>query len=353
MTPRIAYYAHHHGRGHVARAAAVLAHVEAEATVFTSAAVDALEGARLVHLPPDTPAATPASGVDGVLHYAPVGHEGVRRRMAALAAWAAAAPGLLVADVSVEVALLGRLLSLPVVVVRQHGSRTDGPHRAAYRAARAVWAPYSRALAEPSAPAWLRSRTHHTGGFSRLEGRAREVSTAPRHVVVMGGGGSDGVASASAWSADDVAAAARATPDWRWTVLGRTPRPSAPTPSVRWLGWVDDPAPVLRSASVVVSAAGHNAVMDAAAVGRPLVVIPETRPFGEQRAKAEALGRCGAALVRPCWPAPAAWPELLDSAGRQDTAPLSALVDGGGARRAVRLLDRLARAACAPQTVAA
>ncbi|WP_204327890.1 hypothetical protein, partial [Proteus mirabilis] len=78
-------------------------------------------------------------GVDGeaerplALHYAPLNHPGLRARTARIAAWAARTnPALLVVDVSVEVALFARLLSLPTLVVRLAGRRDDPPHLEAF-----------------------------------------------------------------------------------------------------------------------------------------------------------------------------------------------------------------------------
>jgi hypothetical protein len=342
VRPRVAYVAAHHGRGHVTRAAAVLRHVRAEATLFSSAdPPDLPPGAAFVRLPADDPRGPADVRPAGPLHYAPVGHDGLRRRMARLAAWAAEGPGLLVADVSAEVATFGRLLSLPVVAVRQHGRRWDEGHLLGYRLAARLLAPFPRVLDAPDAPAWVRAKTTYAGGFSRFDGRSVDAVPAPRTVVVMGGGGASGPGSAPAWTPADVVAAARATPDRRWRILGAETPPGAP-PNLLGLGWIADPLPVLARAGVVVAHGGHNAVMEAATAGRPLVVVPAERPFEEQRRKAAALARIGAAVVRHPWPAPADWPGVLAEASALDPAPLRSLSDGHGARRAAALLDRLA-----------
>ena len=339
---RVAYVAGHHGRGHVARAAAVLAHVRSRATLFTSAEPPGLPAhVEVVRLPPDDPRAEGDTGPAGPLHYAPVGHPGLRRRMARLAAWAAEGPGVLVSDVSAEVAVLGRLLSLPVVAVRQHGGRWDDGHALAYRLAARLLAPFPASLDEPDAPAWVRDATDYAGGFSRFDGRPRPSETEPGTVVVLGGAGAGGPGSGAAWTASGLAAAARATPGWRWTVLGAETPPGAPA-TLEGRGWVADPFPVMARAEVVVAHAGHNAVMEAAAAGRPLVVVPAARPFDEQVRKAQALACVGAALACPRWPAPDAWPGVLERAQALDPAPLRALADGRGAARAAALLDRLA-----------
>lgn len=342
---RVGYYAHHHGRGHVSRAAAVLRHVRVPAALFTSApAPDVPPGVRLVPLPPDAPRSAADTAPAPPFHYAPTGHAGLRQRMARIAAWAAEGPGVLVVDVSCEVAVFGRLLSLPVVVARQHGARWDWAHRTAYGLAERLLAPFPASLEEPDAPDWVRAKTVYAGGFSRFDGRAVPPPPVERRVAVVGGGGGGGPGSGRAWRAEDVAAAARTTPDWRWTLLGAEADVSAPE-NLEAVGWTDDPFPHLTAASVVITTAGHNGTMEAAAVGRPLIVIPEERPFEEQRRKAAALDRVGAALVRGAWPAPEAWPALLEEARRTDPGPLRALVDGGGARRAAALLDALAETA--------
>ena len=338
---RVAYYAGHHGRGHVTRAAAVLAHVQAEATLFTSAEPPALpKRVRVVRLPRDDPRTDADGGGAGPFHYAPVGHPGLRRRMARLAAWAAAGPGVLVSDVSAEVATFGRLLSLPVVVVRQHGVRWDAGHLLAYRLAKRLLAPFPPSLEEPDAPAWVRDKTAYAGGFSRFDDRPAPGPPSGRRVVVLGGGGAGGAGSGRGWTPRDVAAAARATPAWRWSLLGAAP-PGAPG-NLDGAGWTDDVWPALASASVVVATAGHNAVVEAAAAGRPLVVVPEARPFEEQVRKAAALERAGAAVACERWPTPDAWPALLARALATDPAPLRALVDRAGAGRAAAVIDAVA-----------
>ncbi len=48
----------------------------------------------------------------------------------------------------------------------------------------------------------------------------------------------------------------------------------------------------------------------------PAVVVPQTRPHGEQHATARALAGAGLATVREHWPEPHEWPALLDTARR-------------------------------------
>ncbi|MET0861992.1 MAG: hypothetical protein ABW091_13305, partial [Microbacterium sp.] len=78
--------------------------------------------------------ADPTAG--GLLHWAPLGHRGHRGRMSAIVASLAETPvDAFVVDVSVEVALLVRLLGFRVVLIAQPGTRDDSVHHLAFQAA--------------------------------------------------------------------------------------------------------------------------------------------------------------------------------------------------------------------------
>jgi hypothetical protein len=256
----IGYYAHHHGRGHVQRAACIASRLSVPMTILTSAPdTDACAG-RVALARDDGPVlGDPTAG--GVLHWAPQGHSGLRRRMATIAAWIEQEqPAIMVVDVSVEVAVLCRCMGVPVVVVAMPGDRTDRAHRLGY----------------------------------------------------------------------DIAAAAAATPKWDWEVLGGS------------AGWIPDPWRGLRRADVVVTHAGQNALAEAAAARVPAVVVPQSRPHDEQTATADVVDRTGLATVCRDWPAPSAWPALLDEAAAPDGSRWALWCPGDGADRAARLVERTA-----------
>jgi UDP-N-acetylglucosamine:LPS N-acetylglucosamine transferase len=353
MRRHLGYYAHHHGSGHVLRARQVLARCTTPHHLLTSSA-DA-SGPGVVRLPMDVGGWSLDLPPPPLLHHAPVGHGGLRRRIAALSVWFADVdPALLVVDVSVEVTLLARLAGVVPVVVRQHGRRDDPAHRAAYDAAGALFAFWPAWAEDPNASQELHDRTIFLGGTSRLEGRqmpreeacvAAGLDPDDRHVVLLGGFGGNGP------DVEQVAAAAAATPEHRWTVVGRPPRPSsvrarttadvAGTIDVR--GVVEDPTALLCAADVVVTHAGQNAVMDAAAVGARLVVVPEPRPFDEQQHFAVVLAAAGCAVVRPTWPCPSDWPAVLAATDEVDRDRLASLVSAGAARAAGHLDDLVDR----------
>lgn len=320
----VGWYVHHRGAGHLHRFLAVAPLLDDVVGLSSLGAPMGWED-RWVRLPLDLPAADgddPTAG--GTLHWAPLGCDGLRERMAAIATWIAAArPGVLVVDVSVEVALLARLLGVPTVVVAQRGVRIDEPHRRAYAAAAAVVAPWTRAahLAHEGPPD---ERLTFAGAISRFDDRDRPAAVAPGgDVLVLVGAGGHGLRAA------DLHAAADATPDRRWHVAGALR--AGGHPRIVDHGARADVWALLGRSSVVVGSAGGNVVAEVAAARRPFVCLPQARPFDEQRRQGEALRRLGVAEV--LHDVPADWDGALAAAEGRDTAAWDRLHDGGGAAR--------------------
>jgi UDP-N-acetylglucosamine--N-acetylmuramyl-(pentapeptide) pyrophosphoryl-undecaprenol N-acetylglucosamine transferase len=251
MAGELGFYVHHHGSGHATRTLAIANHLPGIIRVFTSAperfAHANPDKIRVVALPPDVvPEPDPPPGI---LHYAPLGVAGIRQRMQLLADWFATEPGkLLVVDISVEIALFARLCSVPVVLVRQHGIRTDPPHLAAYESCQSVLAPFPAEMEEPATPEWVRQKTCYAGGFSRYAGRKLTRTEARRqagmellgrYVLVISGQGGAGIPIGT------VIAAARACPDWRWIVAGPVAAPENLPDNVDLRGMVPDTFPYL------------------------------------------------------------------------------------------------------------
>lgn len=321
----IGYYVHHQGAGHLDRARRLANLLERPCTLIGTFGGRDIGYAkdRVIDLPDDRIAAG-FDGRDGAedrpegLHYAPLGHAGIRDRMARIAHWVAEAdPVLLVVDVSVEVAIFARLLSLPTLVFRLPGLRTDPPHLEAFRAAERIIAPFPEALEEPETLAWVRAKTYHAGFLAEPPpkgARGRDV------VVVLGRGG-------ESTTLADLAAAARAVPDRTWQVLGE-PGGAAGIDlpaNLALHGWVEDVPVRLASAGLVVGAAGDGVVAAAAASGAPFICLPEPRPHDEQTRKAASLARLGAAIVHEGWPAPSDWLQLVERATALDPSRLESL----------------------------
>jgi hypothetical protein len=328
----IGYYVHHHGRGHVTRAATLLAHLPptTEVTGLSTLPRPPAWPQLWVQLDPDADddpfelPVDPTAG--GTFHWVPRGHDGLRSRMSTISRWIdATRPSVVVVDTSVEVAALCRLHGVSVVSVLQPGDRTDRPHELGLGLADRLVAPWPADVADvvrgvdPTDP-----RLVHVGAFSRFDGREPAVpptngphSTGTRHVVVLAGAGG------SAQTHEALEHARGTTPGWEWTVLG------GPDGT-----WVDDPWAALCSADVVVTHAGQNALAEVAAARRPAVVVPEERPHDEQRTTAAALHADGRlpVVVRDRFP-DHGWPQVLERAARLDGACWSTWNDGDGARR--------------------
>lgn len=331
--PRVLYYAHQHGAGHVHHARTLIATGAFDVTVVTAhprAAALLPDGADVVPLPTDLveghrqPEGSP-------LHWTPVGPVIQERFATLLAAAQRVRPDVVVVDVSAEAALFLRLAGYPVVHRRMHGDRTDAAHELVYAEMDALVAYYGAGLEEPGWRERFSEKAVHLGTpdvTGRLDGRAgtvpgRDAQTAPRITVVTGTGGG-GV------QLTDLVRAARQVHQAQWEVYGPVVEPDAA--EVPWNltlhGWTDDVPARLAEADLVVVSAGHNASVDAVRSGRPLVLAPEARPFDEQLRFAQAA-QAQAGVPWCAWADPEA-----DWAGAVRTA----LADPAAADRLARQL---------------
>jgi predicted glycosyltransferase len=212
----------------------------------------------------------------------------------------------MVVDVSVEVALLARLASVPVVYVRLNGDRSDPAHLECFRAASGILAPFHEALEAAKTPAWVRKKTTYFPGVTSFASIAR-TKAARDILIVIGRGGPAG-------DGDAMSAAARSTPDRRWRVIGPCSLPRECPTNLEILGWVQDPDQEIAEAALVVGAAGDGLVTSMLAADRPFICLPQARPYGEQQATAEQLELAGAALVVREWPSAQMWPGLVRAA---------------------------------------
>ncbi len=324
----IGYYVHHRGRGHLQRMQAIAAHLTTPITALSS--LTAPEDAPpWVHLPADDLGSVfTEPTANGTLHWVPRHHEGLRARMALIAEWIAhARPSLVVADVSVEVATLCRLMGVPTVVVAMRGDRTDRPHRTAYDSAHALLAPWTVEFAEPDWPQAWSDKTFHVGAisrFSELTPPERARHPGARRVLVLWGSGGQ------VDPTPRFRAAAAATNGWIWRFAGGSPANQVNAAEI-WnlLGWAD----------VVITHGGQNAIAEVAAARVPAIVVADDRPHGEQHATASMLDRMGVAVGLQGWPEPDRWPALLAQALADGGLPWARWAPVGAARRAAQFLS--------------
>lgn len=329
----IGYYVHHVGRGHLHRAHALARHlVTAGGPPVTGLSSLPRPGGwpgDWVQLPSDEGGGHDGEDAGGRLHWAPLGHAGLRERMAAVSSWVQrCAPAAVVVDVSVEVLLLVRLHGVPVVGVVLPGHRGDAAHLLGLDVADELvgfWPAQAHGMLRGVDPATL-ARVRTVGALSRypVAEPAPRVPGPRRAVVMLGRGGHD----LSPAETDRLRAG---TARWSWTVLDGT-------------DWVEDPSAVVRGADVVVTHAGQNALAEVAAARRPAVVVPQERPHQEQRTTGTVLREGGwPVVVRDTWPRGAEWDDVADAAAGLDGASWDGWCDGGAADRFAEVVLRTAR----------
>ncbi|EMI15779.1 hypothetical protein RMSM_07306 [Rhodopirellula maiorica SM1] len=353
-SPTIGFYVHYHGLGHKHRTEAILQHLRFPATVITSR-LDAQRWSgeslcQVIGIDCDiddvhTEGLQHAADV-AALHYAPLWCDTITRRVAQYTQWLhESKPDLMVVDVSAEISMLTRLASIPQIVMRQHGDRSDAAHENAYAAAHSLLAPFPETMEDDQTPQWVRRKTVYLDGFCRNTTSTRPESQVanvtddverPRIVVMFGRGGRDDVH-------EDLRQAAKRVPQYDWIVLGKEPDGHAGTPeNLRFHGWVTDPTQHVQTAEIVVTAAGHNSVMEIGHARKRFVAIAEDRPFDEQIQKASVLDREGLAVGLTSWPDPQQWPAIVERAKALDPQKWDTVYRNDGARQAAEHLQAVA-----------
>jgi hypothetical protein len=317
--------------GAIARLDAVVTHLRAArvTAVTMGPAVDLAERYEVVELP--WPSSADGSGVLD------------EQTVAELGAWIAAdRPDLFVVDGRDELAEVARLAGVAAVTVRRPADRVVASSSAL--GSEGALAPYPRTLGS-APPRPLRETTAYPGLVSRYAGRRADrragrralglPADAPVVTVVCG---RDGLGPDV-----DVAAAAAATSDWTWVVVGRCGGAADPAPAnLHRLGWTDDPWPALEAADVVVTGAALSTIAEVASAGRPLVTVPRRDRSGDE-VLVSRLTAIGAAVPLHRWPEGGAWPGLLEAAEALGGAALARLEDGSGPARAAGWLEELLR----------
>ena len=140
-------------------------------------------------------------------------------------------------------------------------------------------------------------------------------------------------------------AAAAACPEWELRVAGLDASSLADGPAnLVPLGHLANPLEEMRRACVVMGSASDSLVGEAASLGCRFVAIAENRPFDEQLHQARRLQAAGVALGLDAWPAPAAWPSVLATAGALDGSRWRQWADIAAGARAAAIIQEQALA---------
>lgn len=259
-------------------------------------------------------------------------------------------PTAIIVDVSSEITQYLRFLGVPVIAVRQHGDRSDFPHLCGYSAAYKLFAPYPEMLEHDAVPSWVSAKTIYAPGFSRYshyvlssdktflsQSTARKklnISPQQKVVVVLNGRGG------GKHSLSQIATAATATPDWLWLIVGKTRRDLWDLPNnVSSLGWREDTYIYLKAADVAIASGGHNTIMEIGTAKIPLLCIPESRPFDEQKIKAEVLEKIGLCFIADTFPAADSIQFILEKLKGLDVSKWEQIIAADGALQAAKLLE--------------
>lgn len=355
---RIGYYAHHHGSGHCRQADKLAALLPPELrqhmTVFTSLPVDSyrfdvLAAAQIVRLHAEDELPDDVLGgrageywQPSSLHYSPVGNKNIQKRSwQLLDAIHQRQVDLMIVDVSVEVAMLCRTVSVPYLYVRLAGERDDAPHLNAFAGALGLLAPYPKALEAAATPDWVRQKTLY---LDFLPNKAQSLPSFREFInKLMTLSESDATkqqlcshlsADEAAYEHDEVNSQTNAKTSAKNNIVtvikgyGGHESIDAKLPKLRQMlpdaiivslgpindearhcvdiaAHVDDVTPFIAYSDLLLMACGLNGIAQAYAYATPLVVLPDERPHREQEVMAEALIEQGRAL---------SWPQFVDQA---------------------------------------
>ena len=194
-----------------------------------------------------------------------------------------------------------------------------------------------------SMPSWIQEKTIYSPGFSRYSARILDKSTArsqlnisPQQQVVLVLNGKGG----SKHSLAKVTAAALATPEWLWLVIGHTDCDCSVVPdNVSVRGWREDTYLYLKAADVAIASAGHNTVMELGTAKIPFICIPEERPFDEQKIKAQLLQKFGLCTVLESFPSSNYLKDILQKLKNTNTNKWNEIMAINGAAQAAKAIE--------------
>jgi len=289
----IGYYAHSHGSGHCNFASSFAHELGDKLTIFTAREENFDTNFKVVKLPDDykdgTEFTDKAFKLPKALHYAPVNLRKVtRRNQIILQTILDRKIKLLIVDVSVEVAMLARVSSIPYIYRRQPGNRNDFAHLNAYEGAAFLIAYYPQELENDATPDWVVDKTIYLGFISkhlvRGDSNKYEIDLPTNHKKnlfhILGFGGTEQI------EFEDLRA------EYNILVIG--PRNSKrDTVFDQHYGVVPSTRPYIELADIVFAACGANATSEILSLGKRFIAIPEIRPFDEQRYTAKSLEKLG------------------------------------------------------------
>lgn len=284
----IIYYAHSHGSGHCNYARQFSQSME-ECIIATDSSYNFPKSCELLHLEnehvPDDHQRLQTAETPNYLHHSPVGLKKILRRSADLLLTAISREvKLVMVDVSVEIAALCRVSSLPYAYRRMPGNRNDTAHEEAYRGAAFLFAYYPQEFEDDDTPEWIKNKTIYAGFITDKKPTVRCYDPARdmhRILVVQGSGGHSFDSKAYRSLRNDFPRSIIST-------LGRYDFGHMDDLHNDY-GYVDDISPYVNEANLVVAGCGSNTVSELLSLNKKFIALPEKRPYAEQLCIANAL----------------------------------------------------------------
>lgn len=317
----IAFYVHHHGSGHLMRTMQIVDALKGHQVILMGSGLKKITHlpphVTLVHLPLDVAEenekvisdSPPPTG----LHYAPLGIQGSRNRVAIMTeVFRSHYPLILVVDVSAEVALLARLAGIPTILIRQHGQRNDLAHQLAYDSAELLIAPFAKSMYIGEEDHFFK-KTFFAGGFSKFDQTTNNQETDPKMICILIGKGGTSI------NLELILHIAKSCPSYHFNVMGLNDGESQALNNLQLHGEVKNPAPLIGQAILVMGNTGHNTVMEMASLNKRFIGIPEDRPFDEQLEKAKSIeGRPGISIIHPQQLYHTNWADVLEKTNSEE-----------------------------------
>lgn len=293
----IGYYAHSHGSGHCNYANLFAKVFGKSMTVFTDRGHAFDNGAKVVLLENEDPDGSEYLRTrfpePRALHYAPVNIAKITRRNSAILENVLKGNiSLLIIDVSVEMAMLARVSSIPYAYVRLQGDRNDTPHLNAFEGASFLLAYFPQEMESANTPLWISSKTIYLGFLSKFifDGATSKrpfefgIGHKPILLHLTGFGGTRPF--------DFGNLAER----FAIYIIGPGRGGDHLNSEIQHIGVVDSTRSFIEHADIVIAACGSNTTSEILSLGKRFIAVPEKRHFREQEGMAENLDRLGWAI---------------------------------------------------------
>lgn len=288
---KIGYYIHHHGDGHRQRAIAIAKHYPDVFTLIGTNLTGRNEGIDYIDLPKDDVDNININSHLTSTHYTPYGIRNITHRMRQIVDWIDDKnPKLIISDVSVEIAMLARICSIPTVYMRLIGNRLDPPHLDAFRAAEAVICPFHKNFEADAMPKWLLHKSFYFPNMVAHKNIDHTTNNKNNNIAVIIGAGDHEII------IENLIDIATQLPNYEINVIGNLPvnnKSITIPPNLHLIGWVKNPSSYLKCANIVIGTAGDGVLADIINLNKPYICLPQNRPHLEQITKARSLEKLG------------------------------------------------------------